>query len=270
MFSRVLRGHSQKIQAICFSSNGELLASAGDDKTIKVWRLKQKKSFSLEGHGESGLWCGVNSVAFHPNGKLLASGSHDKTVKLWSLENGQLLYSLRGHQDKVLSVKFSPNGNVLASSGDINDKTIKLWFLSQNTSLTLKGHSDWFGGVYSVAFSPDGQLIASGSNDKTIKIWQVSQGKELMTLTDHSGKITSVAISLDGKILASGSDDKTLKLWKLHTGEVISTIPHPESVETVAFSPDGTVATGCEDGIVRLFTVQPSLPSSLMALLNDC
>ena len=91
-----------------------------------------------------------------------------------------------------------------------------------------------------------------------------------MTLTDHSGKITSVAISSDGKILASGSDDKTLKLWKLHTGEVISTIPHPESVEIVAFSPDETVATGCRDGIIRFFPVQPSLPSSLMALLDDC
>ena len=194
-----------------------------------------------------------------------------KQYILWSVDTRQRLYTLRGHSDKVLSVVFSPNGNVLASGGDYNDKTIKLWFLSQNESITLKGHSDWFGGVHSVVFSPDGKLLASGSNDKTVKIWQVSNGQELMTFSGHSEKVTSVAISPDGKMLASGSEDKTLKLWELKTGQLKLSVPHPKSVESVAFSPDSkTVATGCKDGFIKVFLVEPGLPNSLKKLLDNC
>ncbi len=160
---------------------------------------------TLKGHNKA-----VNSVAIHPKGKLIASASDDKTVNLWSLESGKQVITLKGHTDNVITVSFSPDGKVLASSGDINDKTVKLWFLSENRNITLKGHSDWFGGIDSIAFTSDSKLIASGSKDKTIKIWQVDTGKELMTLNGHSDHITSIAISSDNKLLASASKDKTV------------------------------------------------------------
>ncbi|MEO0837242.1 MAG: hypothetical protein AAFY16_15050, partial [Cyanobacteria bacterium J06642_3] len=152
---------------------------------------------------------------------------------------------------------------------DINDKTVKLWFLSENKSVTLRGHSDWFGGVYSIAFSRDSKLIASGSKDKTIKIWQVDTGNEIATLEGHSDDITSVAISADNEILASGSKDKTLKLWKLDTGELVSTIDHGETIQTVSFSPNSNMlATACKKGNIRLFQPRSKLNSSLQELLN--
>ena len=306
VFGSELEAHSKKINSLCFSSNGRFLASAGKDKTIKVWQSRSQKVtntmlfesdyansivfspdnevlISGEKDGTTKFWSlpdrelvrtlnghqkGVNSIAVHPKGKLIASASDDKTVNLWSVKSGKQVCTLTGHTDNVMAVVFNPNGDVLASSGDINDKTVKLWFLSDNRSITLKGHSDWFGGVYTIAFSSDSKLIASGSKDKTIKIWQVDTGKEILTLEGHSDDITSIAISADNKILASGSKDKTLKLWALTTGKLISTIKHPEKIQAVAYSRDRILATGCSKGKIRLFKLQSNSLNSLQELLN--
>ena len=103
--------------------------------------------------------------------------------------------------------------------------------------LTLKGHSSEVG---SVAFSPDGKRLASGSTDKTIKIWDTVTGKELLTLKGHSKGVDSVAFSPDGKRLASASGDKTIKLWDTVTGKELLTLKgHSGFASSIAFSPDG-------------------------------
>ena len=130
---------------------------------------------TLTGHSKS-----VISVAYSPDGQTLASGSDDTTIKLWNVKTGNLLQTLTGHSSQVNSVAYSPDGQTLASGGytqamaiasSVN--TIKLWNVKTGNLLqTLKGHSDW---VYPVAlaYSPDGQTLASGSSDKTIKIWRL-------------------------------------------------------------------------------------------------
>ncbi|MEW5860520.1 MAG: serine/threonine-protein kinase [Cyanobacteriota bacterium] len=117
---------------------------------------------------------------------------------------------------------------------------------------TLTGHSDV---VTSIAFSPDGQLLASGSNDETIKLWQPITGKEIRTLTGHSDWVNSVAFSSDGQILASGSKDMTIKLWQPITGKEIRTLKgHSFPVNSVAFSPDGQLlASGSWDNTTKLW-----------------
>ncbi|KAJ5895331.1 hypothetical protein N7495_007022 [Penicillium taxi] len=117
---------------------------------------------------------------------------------------------------------------------------------------TLEGHSI---SVESVSFSPDGQIVASGSGDKTIKLWDAKTGKELQTLKGHSDGVWSVAFSPDGQAAASGSFDKTIKLWDSKTGKELQTLEgHSGWVWSVAFSPDGQiVASGSSDKTIKLW-----------------
>jgi len=116
------------------------------------------------------------------------------------------------------------------------------------------GHADR---VSTVAFSPDGRMLASGSDDNTIKLWDVATGQELRTLTGHARQVSSVAFSSDGRTLASGSADKTIKLWDAATGQELRTLAgHADEVDSVAFSPDGrTLASGSADKTIKLWDV---------------
>jgi WD40 repeat protein len=117
---------------------------------------------------------------------------------------------------------------------------------------TLEGHSD---GVSSVAFSPDGTQIVSGSYDKTVRLWDTVTGAALQTLEGHSGLVRSVAFSPDGTQVVSGSDDKTVRLWDAATGAALQTLKgHSSHIRSVAISPDGTqVVSGSDDKMVRLW-----------------
>ncbi|MCC5656489.1 hypothetical protein LC608_05745 [Nostoc sp. XA010] len=120
---------------------------------------------------------------------------------------------------------------------------------------TLQGHSN---SVNSLAFSPDGKILASGSYDNTIKLWDIGTGREIYTLQGHSNSVNSIAFSPDGKILASGSDDKTIKLWDVTTrGQILTIQAHRDSVRSVAFSPDGkTLASGSSDNTIKLWDMR--------------
>ncbi|MDJ1183836.1 AAA-like domain-containing protein [Roseofilum casamattae] len=246
------------VMSVSHSSDGQTLASGGDDRTVKVWSIATgAELMTFTGHQGS-----VMTVSYSPDGQTLASGARDGTIKVWSLETGAELTTFTGHQigssighlGCVMSISYSPDGQTLASSG--KDETIALWNLETGAELTIfTGHQGW---VNSISYSPDGQTLASGSKDGTIKLWNLETGEELATFTGHQKSVLSVSYSPDGQTLASGSEDGTIKCWNLETGVELTTFTsHQGWVNSVSYSPDGqTLASGSEDRTVKLWNLE--------------
>jgi len=224
--SRILRGHQGAVWTVALSPEGQTIASAGEDRDIKLWSLNTGKLLqSLSGHSDT-VW----SVAISPDGRLLASGSADQTVKLWDLSTGKPLRTFSDPRATVWTVAFSADGNLLASGSE--DHRIKLWNVKTGSLVRTLKHQ---GPVRSLAFSPDGRWLVSGSGDRTIGLWNLETGKLERSLAGHQERVIAVAISPDGQLLASGSGDQTLKLWDLATGKLQHTLSgFPEAVAGVA------------------------------------
>src|SRR6266849_4535677 len=281
---RTLEGHSGAIWSVAISSDRQLLASGSQDTTLKIWNLHTGELL----HTFKGYSGTVYSIAISPDGKTIISGNADGTIKIWDLPTGELIRTLDEHSSFISSLAMSSDGQIIATGS--GDNTIKVWILHTGQLLytlaesvncvaicpdrkilasgdriikiwdlptgelirTLTGHSRR---VNSLAFSSDGQLLASGSSDRTIKIWNLHTGKLLRTIRGHSGAVIDVIISSDEKTLASVSYDNSIKIWNLHTGELQYTLTrHSDNVFCIAFSSDGQLlASGSKDTTIKIW-----------------
>lgn len=257
-----ITGYSLGVNSIAFNSDGQKLVS-GHEYSIRLWNPKDSQSKVLS------YLSNVQSVAFSPNGKTLASlrltstSDSNAEILLWDVAIGEYQVTLKGHGKVPDSripnqsgIAFSPNGEILASGS--GDGTIRLWDAKTAVSnsffhrlwrtffghhkATLKGHTYH---VLSVAFSPDGQTIASGSSDQTVRLWDLHGRKLKATLTEHEIDVGSVAFSPDGRLLASGDRNGSIYLWDpITTDRITALVVNPRAhaaINSLVFSPDGSI-----------------------------
>ncbi|MBF2049298.1 MAG: serine/threonine protein kinase [Elainella sp. C42_A2020_010] len=226
--SQTLDGHTDVIQSLSLSNDGQLLASGGRDAQIHLWNLATGElSKTLSGH-TAPVW----SVALSADQQTLVSGSEDRTIRIWNLKTNQSRV-LSEHIDTVYSVALSPDGRTIASASA--DKTIRLWDAETGELLRTLGEPGGHRDVVSaVAFSPDGQMLVSAGWDGFVKLWNASTGQLLQTFEGHTDRVVTVAF-IDPQMIASAGFDRTVKIWSTAGGQPTQTISaHSDQVLALA------------------------------------
>ena len=262
-------GHKALIRDIAFTPDGKYLVSASNDKTIRVWDWQAGKTDRIiRGQINEGDEGKIFAMALSPDERWLAVGGmfHNSnpiigsTIRLYHFPTGQLTGLLKGHNNVVLSLAFSPNSRYLVSGS--GDYTAMIWEVKTQQPLhTLHGHTKE---IYAVAFTSDNQRVVTGSLDHDLRLWQVNTGKQLAVLLGHRDKVRAVAISPTDGTIASGSKDYTIRLWNGNTGQLIKQLANQGTmIGSLSFSPNGQLllsscggaTNGCANNSENLWSI---------------
>lgn len=279
-----------------FLPHTNYFASAGLDKTIKIWDVTNGICVkNMIGHSKF-----INCISCSYNGKYIASAGYDenikiwdvnscqciqtidtkepifsldysrngkylissnRTIKLWNISTKKCLREYKGHTKDVMTIRFSPSCNEFASGG--YDNTLKVWNISTGNCIYSKEIN---GAVNSIDYSPNGKYIAVGNSNNTISIHFAKNGKILHILNGHISSVESVKFSQDGKYIVSGSKDQNIKIWDVATGKCVQTLRgHRGSINSVLFMQNERIITGGGDNTIKIWRF-PSVESIINRL----
>ncbi|MFD9700250.1 BTAD domain-containing putative transcriptional regulator [Lentzea sp. NPDC059081] len=274
-------GHADGVTDIAV--HGTVVASAGDDGTVRLWSLDGAALATLDGHAGR-----VESVAFSQDGARLAAVTRDHVVTIWDVPRHERLTSFTssglgastdiafqpdgralvtaslgrfrwslpdlaprpfaGGPQIASAVEFTPDGRLLISTDPAGGAL--LWDVTADR--LARRVSTGQGDVRTVAVSPDGTRFATAGADRTVKVWDVATGAELMTLTGHSAPVVALAFSPSGDALASGGEDHAVVVWDLATRTGTTLTGHAGPVRAVAFTREDELVSGAGDArIIR-------------------
>ncbi|HAO11368.1 MAG TPA: hypothetical protein DCQ51_09410, partial [Planktothrix sp. UBA8407] len=255
---KTLIGHTGEVTAIAISSDGQRIVSGSSDKKVRLWNLETGEEISIIENFSSECHC----IAIHPDKNIIALPAlyQGKYYSVWVIIKNLDTNENINTQDRKVANVVNIKAIIFARSSPFlayENPTGSIIIANMNTGKTTRELEipETSYRFLSLAFSSDGQILASGSADNTIILWQPGTGNIIRTLEGHSGGVYSLAITSDNKILVSGSEDQTIKLWEIETAEEICTLTgHTGIIYSIAISPDNqTIVSGSQDGTIKIW-----------------
>jgi WD40 repeat protein/serine/threonine protein kinase len=271
-----LKGHDGRVHNVAFCPDGRRLATVGQDQATKVWDVSTRKVLlTLKEKGGASPPGGVDTgaVAFSPDGQHVASVACSEKVTIWDAHTGKVARTLGDHPARVKAIAYSPDGTLLVCAtwsavwgwdmrtgqhvstirttapGEFGSLRIRLRSLTDLDPATLEARRPIENStdVESLAFTPDGKYLGTGSARGDIRLWSKT-GEEIRQFRGHTGDVYGLAFNPDGRRLASASGDRTIKLWDTSSGYELLSFTGPSEFTKVSFGSDGAkLIAACGD-----------------------
>lgn len=296
----IAEGHTDAVTAVALSpktsADSFYLVTAANDRTLKLWKLRQALKSFENGAATQGLhnrnsvtqvysddklgagevhltatWTvlahqkDINAVACSPDGSLLATGSQDRTLKIWDAESGSLTATCKGHRRGVFDVGFSPVDKVVVSAS--GDATIRVWNAVSGSCLrTLQGHD---AGVLRSLFITRGMQLVSSSLDGLLKVWSVRSGECDVTIDAHEGNIWALDVVEDGTAVVSGGMDGVVEVWYDATSMRASEAANKKSMEAVLSQRVSDAALARKWAVAADTALRLNVPRKLKSVVSE-